>query len=135
MDTGSIYEVEKSINKAGYKIAFKSGANLQTILTGKNKTILPKNSQPGTYKIQCKCHRVPPYIGETKIQIRNRNKQHEDYVIKEIGTIQEQPGMKERVNLDSNPSRRSRLIATGLPERYVKLWRYRSTKVVPKMVG
>ena len=43
--------------------------------------------------------------------------------------------MKERVNLDSNPSRQSRLIATGLPERYVKLWRYRSTKVVPKMVG
>ena len=75
-------KLRKAYGKAGYKIAFKSGANLQTILTGKNKTILPKNSQPGTYKIQCKCHGVPPYIGETKIQIRNRNKQHEDYVRK-----------------------------------------------------
>ena len=75
-------KLRKVYKKAGYKTAFKSGANLQTILTSKNKTILPKNSHPGTYKIQCKCHVVPPYIGETKIQIRNRNTQHEDYVIK-----------------------------------------------------
>ena len=75
-------KLRKVYKKAGYKTAFKSGANLQTILTSKNKTILPKNSHPGTYKIQCKCHIVPPNIGETKIQIRNRNVQHEDYVRK-----------------------------------------------------
>ena len=75
-------KLRKVYKKAGYKTAFKSGANLQTILTGKNKTILLKNSHPGTYKIQCKCYRVPPYIGETKIQIRNRNNQHEYYVRK-----------------------------------------------------
>ncbi len=75
-------KLRKAFKKAGYKTAFKSGANLQTILSSKNKASLPKNSQPGTYSMQCKCFVVPPYIGETKIQIRNRSKQHEEYVRK-----------------------------------------------------
>ena len=75
-------KLRKAFKKAGYKTAFKSEANLQTILSSKNKTSLPKNSHPGTYSIQCKCFRVPPYIGETKIQIRNRFNQHEEYARK-----------------------------------------------------
>jgi len=66
--------------KAGYKTVFKSNANLQTILTAKNKVKLPKNSQPGVYKIQCKCENVPPYIGETKLKINTRYNQHQSYV-------------------------------------------------------
>ena len=75
-------KLRKAFRKAGYKTAFKSESNLQTILSSKNKTTLPKNSHPGTYSIQCKCLKVPPYIGETKIQIRNRFHQHEEYVRK-----------------------------------------------------
>ena len=61
---------------------FKSGPNLQTILTSKNKTRLPENSHPGVYKIPCKCNKTPPYIGETKVQIATRGGQHEMYVSK-----------------------------------------------------
>ena len=52
-------------------------------LTSKNKSKLPDNSNPGVYKIPCSKHPINPYIGETKIQIRNRNEQHEDYIKKE----------------------------------------------------
>ena len=79
---GISVKLRKAFRKAGYKTAFKSGANLQTILSSKNKASLPRNSQPGTYSMQCKCFVVPPYIGETKIQIRNRSKQHEEYIRK-----------------------------------------------------
>ena len=73
-------KLRKVYKKAGYKAVFKSSANLQTILTAKNKVCLPKNSHAGVYKIECKCKNVPPYIGETKLQISTRFKQHEAYV-------------------------------------------------------
>ena len=75
-------KLKKAYKKAGYKTVFKSGPNLQTILTSKNKTKLPENSHPGVYKIPCKCNLTPPYIGETKVQIATRGGQHELYVSK-----------------------------------------------------
>ena len=76
-------KLKKVYKKAGYKAVFKSGPNLQTILTSKNKTRLPENSHPGIYKIHCKCNSVPPYIGETKLKIRTRFEDHKNYVLKE----------------------------------------------------
>ena len=75
-------KLKKVYKKAGYRAVFKSNANLQTILSAKNKVQLPKNSLAGVYKIPCKCKNVPPYIGETKLQINTRFKQHESYVNK-----------------------------------------------------
>ena len=73
-------KLKKVYKKAGYKTVFKANANLQTILTSKNKVRLAKNSHPGVYKIQCKCRNLPPYIGETKAKVSTRFKQHEAYV-------------------------------------------------------
>ncbi len=68
--------------KAGYDVAFKSGKNLGTILSLKNKTKLPKNSYPGVYKIPCSCD-ITPYRGETKKKIDTRLGEHETNVAKE----------------------------------------------------
>ena len=76
-------KLKKVYKIAGYKAVFKSGPNLQTLLTSKNKTRLPRNSHPGIYKLPCICDSVPPYIGETKLQIRTRGGKHEEYVRKE----------------------------------------------------
>ena len=74
--------LRKVYKKAGIKVVFKSGANLKTILTAKNKTKLPKNSHPGVYRIPCSGHPDKnPYIGETKLKIDTRVKQHYDDVI------------------------------------------------------
>ena len=68
--------------KAGLKVVFKSGANLRTILTSKNKTSLPKNSHPGVYRIPCSDHPDKnPYIGETIMKVRTRIEQHYKDVI------------------------------------------------------
>ena len=56
---------------------------MKTILTSKNKSRLPDHSYPGVYKIPCEKHPKNPYIGETKLQIRTRNDQHQGYVEKE----------------------------------------------------
>ena len=76
-------KLRKIYRKVGVKVVFKSGANLSTLLTNKNKSKLPDNSHPGVYKIPCKKHPENPYIGETKLQIRTRNEIHKGYVIKE----------------------------------------------------
>ena len=34
------------------------------------------------YKIPCECDKVPPYIGQTKLQIKTRADQHRSYVAK-----------------------------------------------------
>ena len=62
--------------KAGYDVAFKSGKNLGTILSAKNKAKLPKNSYPGIYQIPCSCG-IPPYRGQTKKKISTRLGEHE----------------------------------------------------------
>ena len=76
-------KLRKAYKKAGYKVAFKSNPNLQAILTKKNKEKLPPNSHPGVYRIPCGCKQVPPYIGQTKLQISTRIEQHKGYVQKE----------------------------------------------------
>ena len=69
-------KLRKVYRKAGYKVVFKSGRNLSTILTAKNKTKLPNNSYPGIYKIPCSCG-ITPYRGETKKKISTRTKEHQ----------------------------------------------------------
>ena len=77
-------KLKKIYKKAGYKVVFKSGPNLQSLLTSKNKTKLPKNSFPGVYKIPCSCG-ITPYRGETKKRVCTRIKEHEQYMNKEQG--------------------------------------------------
>ena len=76
-------KLRKQFRKAGVKVVFKSGRNLKSILTTKNKSKLPDHSHPGVYRIPCKKHPENPYIGETKLQIRTRNVAHQEYVRKE----------------------------------------------------
>lgn len=80
---GVSQKLRKVYKKAGYRVAFKSNPNLQDILTKKNKVKLPDNSHPGVYSIPCGCGNVPPYIGQTKLQVTSRIDQHKDYVRKE----------------------------------------------------
>ena len=56
-------KLRKVYKIAGYKTSFKSGANLNNLLTSKNKSILPPNSQAGVYKLTCNCGKS--YVGET----------------------------------------------------------------------
>ena len=75
-------KLKKIYKKAGFKVVFKSNSNLQTLLTSKNKSKLPKNSFPGIYKIPCSCNPIKnPYVGETKFKINSRSLQHQDNVI------------------------------------------------------
>ena len=76
-------KLRKEFKKVGLKVVFKSGKNLKSILTSKNKSKLPDHSYPGVYKIPCEEHPNNPYIGETKMQIRTRNDQHQDSMKKE----------------------------------------------------
>ena len=73
--------LKKVYRKAGYKVVFKSGKNLCSILTAKNKMKLPENSFPGIYTIPCSCG-IPPYRGETKKKVATRLTEHEDYIKK-----------------------------------------------------
>ena len=76
-------KLRKVYKKAGYKAVFKSGPSIKQLLTSKNKSALPKNSHPGVYRIRCSSATCRPYVGETKILIRNRILQHEDCVAKD----------------------------------------------------
>ena len=73
-------KLRKIYRNAGYKVAFKSGANLNTLLTSVNKTALPPNSQPGVYIHQSTCNKK--YVGQTKLQVRTRTAQHQNNIIK-----------------------------------------------------
>ena len=72
---GVSVRLKKTFRKAGFKAVFKSGNNLSAILTARNKCKLPKNSSPGIYKVNCSCGKY--YIGETKLQVSTRIKQHQ----------------------------------------------------------
>lgn len=74
-------KLKKAYKKAGYRVTFKSGKNLGSILTANNKMKLPKNSYPGVYKIPCSCGQTP-YRGETKKKISTRIKEHKEYIRK-----------------------------------------------------
>ena len=67
-------KLRKTFRKSNVKAVFKSSANLKTILTMKNKTKLPDLSNPGVYKIDCKCSKS--YVGETKLKVSTRVNQH-----------------------------------------------------------
>jgi predicted GIY-YIG superfamily endonuclease len=72
---GVSVKLKKTFRKAGFKAVFKSGNNLSAILTARNKCKLPKNSSPGIYKVNCSCGKY--YIGETKLKVSTRLKQHQ----------------------------------------------------------
>ncbi|XP_065645651.1 uncharacterized protein LOC136076113 [Hydra vulgaris] len=74
-------KLRKIFRKAGYRAVFKSSANLKSLLTSRNKTKLPSNSHPGVYLIECECEQK--YIGETKMKIATRTKQHQKNVFEE----------------------------------------------------
>ena len=78
---GLSLKLRKIYRKAGYKTVFKSNANPKILLTGKNKTPLPKNSMPGVYRIPCQ--RKDKYIGETKLKVDTRKLQHVEVTQKE----------------------------------------------------
>ena len=65
---------KKCFKKAGIQTIFKSGKNINQILTAKNKPKLPLNSYPAVYKLDCSCGKS--YAGETKLQIKSRINQH-----------------------------------------------------------
>jgi len=71
---GLSLKLKRAFRKAGLKTVFKSGNNLQNILTSRNKTKLPINSNPGIYKVQCGCGST--YVGETKLKVSTRINQH-----------------------------------------------------------
>ena len=75
-------KLRSAYKKAGIHVAFKSGRNLSTILSAKNKTKLTKNSYPGVYKVPCSCG-APPYRGETKKKISTRLDEHKGNVEKD----------------------------------------------------
>ena len=53
---------------------FRSGRNLESVLTSRNKAKLPKNSYPGVYQVPCKCS--SNYIGHTGKQVETRGNEH-----------------------------------------------------------
>ena len=71
-------KLRSAFKNAGFNTMFKSGRNLSSILTNRNKPKLPENSYPGVYKVPCKC--LGNYIGHTGKQIRTRGKEHEKAV-------------------------------------------------------
>ena len=77
-------KLKRVYKKAGYKTVFKGNANLQTILTSKNKVLLPKNSHSGVYKIQHDLNNMKPMletsIGKNLEQTNTRN--HAKLVLK-----------------------------------------------------
>ena len=74
--------LKKAFRKAGFKVAFKAGANLQTILSKKNKKVkLPLNSKLGVYKIPCPCG-IPPFVGKTKLKPCTLFR-HQNYISRE----------------------------------------------------
>ena len=71
-------KLRKSFRAAGYRTVFKSGANLKALLTSKNKSRLPPNSQPGVYMINRNCGKK--YVGETGLKISTQTSQHKKYI-------------------------------------------------------
>ena len=72
---GINHKLKTAFSKAGLEISFKSGRNLQSILTNRNKPKLPKNSCPGCYRVPCICG--GSYIGHTKKRANTRFGEHE----------------------------------------------------------
>ena len=73
-------KLRKIYRNAGYKVVFKSSANLKTILTSRNKSQLPPHSHPGVYLHESTCSLK--YIGQTKKQVSTRMAEHMDNISK-----------------------------------------------------
>ena len=73
--------LKKAYRKAGYKVAFRSGQSIGSILTTRNKSKLPPNSRPGVYEVPCSC-KIPAYRGETKKRVSTRLGEHRTYIEK-----------------------------------------------------
>ena len=68
-------KLRKEFRKAGFQVTFRPLANLEMLLTSKNKPSLPMNSLAGVYEVQCNCGEK--YIGETSTKVSTRIKQHQ----------------------------------------------------------
>ena len=66
--------LKKAFRKAGCKLAFKAPRNLSSILTSRNKPLLPPNSKPGVYFTPTGCKKG--YTGETGKQTDTRKTEH-----------------------------------------------------------
>ena len=71
---GVSQKLKAEFSKAGLNTVFKSGTNLQTILTSRNKPTLPTNSYPGCYRVPCNCGGY--YTGQTKKKASTRFEEH-----------------------------------------------------------
>ena len=67
-------KLRTAFKKHDVKVIFTAGPNLKDLLS-RHKCPLPRNSQPGVYKLECNCSAV--YIGETKKRVTTRIAQHE----------------------------------------------------------
>ena len=67
-------KLRKAYRRYGIKTIFSSTQSLNNILCNQ-KSKLPHNSNPGVYRLQCKCNNT--YIGETKIRISTRVTEHQ----------------------------------------------------------
>ncbi|XP_065672204.1 uncharacterized protein LOC136090028 [Hydra vulgaris] len=90
--------LRRIFRKAGYRTVFKSNANLKTLLTSRNKSKLPRNSQPETYLTKCICPKV--YVGESKLQIRTRIQKHQKFLTE--GKLNQSALALHKVNCDED---------------------------------
>ena len=73
-------KLKKVFSKAGLNVVYKSGRNLESVLSNRNKPKLSPNSCPGCYRIPCHCG--ANYIGETKKRAVTRFEEHEKAIFK-----------------------------------------------------
>ena len=100
--------------KAGYTVMFKSGRNLSSILTSRNKQKLPENSYPGVYKQPCNC--LSNYIGQTGKQVLTRSKEHEKAVF--MGNWDDSALAKHCQNCEKNVEWNNRSTLSAQPYYY-----------------
>jgi len=75
-------KLKRIFMNAGLKVVFKSGRNLESILSHRNKPKLPYNSCPGCYRVPCLCG--GHYIGQTKKRVNVRFREHEKAIFQGI---------------------------------------------------
>jgi hypothetical protein len=71
-------QLQRVFRKNDCQLFFRAGQKLSNILCGKNKTHPPKDEKKGIYKLTCSCSATASYVGETRVNIKTRIKQHQD---------------------------------------------------------
>jgi hypothetical protein len=71
-------QLQRIFRKNDCKLFFRSGPKLTNILCSGNKTQPPKLDKKGIYKLSCSCSPNASYVGETRVSIKTRVKQHKD---------------------------------------------------------